>query len=66
MAAIILYEEVDNDLLIYSTSEEPIRIFSKRKDERYYPILIEKYILGSGFIILRKYSGNISVKGDVI
>ena len=47
IAAIILQEEYDNDLLVYCMSDSATDIFKKRKDEGYYSSLIGRYLTGS-------------------
>jgi hypothetical protein len=43
IAAIILEEEQDNDLLVYCLSD----IFKERKDEKYYSSLVGSYLMDS-------------------
>jgi hypothetical protein len=47
LAAIILEEEKDKDLLVYSMSDIATDIFKKRKDEGFYSTLIRRYPMDS-------------------
>jgi hypothetical protein len=47
IAAIILEEEEDNDLLVYCMSNCATDIFKNGKDEGYYSSLIGRYLMDS-------------------
>jgi hypothetical protein len=56
VAAIILEEKEDNDLLVYCMSDSATDILKKRKDDGYYSTLIGKYLMDSE-MKFRKFFG---------